>query len=42
MDIKIRTNEKFCPVCNQEWDLCECKQDFNENDLLEKDDNETI
>ena len=42
MDMKIRTNKDFCPVCNQEWDLCECEQEFNENDLLKKDNNETI
>ena len=40
--MKQHSNRTHCPVCNQEWDLCECEQEFNENDLLKKDDNETI
>lgn len=24
--MKRHSNETHCPVCNQEWDLCECEQ----------------
>ncbi len=33
-----RTNEDFCPVCNREWDLCECESDYKEQDLIDQDD----
>ena len=36
--MKQNSNQTHCPVCNQEWDLCECDDLYPEQYLLDQDD----
>jgi len=35
--MKQRTNKKYCPVCGEEWEFCECEQLYPEPELIKLD-----
>ena len=36
--MKQHSNKDYCPVCWELWEECTCEDEFDEGDLIERDD----